>query len=1012
MPDQLKPPDEMTAEEAYAEALKRIEAAEREQATELELYDLPLRELPPEIGRLLYLETLRLSDKDGNSKVRLEYLPTEIVRLNKLQRLSLSQINLRQLPSEIVHLTQLKSLDLSQNDLTYLPSEVSQLTQLEALDLSQNNLKQLPSEIVQLEQLRLLGLSQNKLSQLLPTVGQLSQLQILFLSENYLDQLPSEITQLANLQILALSGNNISCLSPEIAQLTCLETLYLSKNNLSQLPSEIGYLTKLKELYLNENKLNQLPLEIVYLIQLEELNLSQNSLARFPLEICKLTQLKTLDLSQNNLRQLPSEIGHLSRLEDLDLSKNNLSQLPSEISQLPHLLALDLGRNNLNQFPLEICQLVQLQGLDLQQNTLSQLPSEIGQLKQLIVLDLQQNNLSELPSEISQLTELLELDLKENQKLLLPSEIINQVIEPVAIFEFWQQKMSQPHQALNEAKLVLVGQGGVGKTSLVQRLLHNDHNVDEAQTKGININQWPVPVTRQGQSVEIQLNIWDFGGQEIMHATHQFFLTKRSLYLLVLDARQGEQEGRVEYWLALINSFAGDSPILIVINKTDEHYLDLNRRGLQQKYPNIVGFVRTSARTGQGMDELKQAISRILAEMDHIDTPFPQNWYDIKQELERLQEKQNFLPYYEYQKLCQKYGIEHDSSQRVLISFLHDLGVLLNFQDDDRIRDTNILNPAWVTKGVYSLLTHPQLAQQGGVLPRQQLPQLLDATAYPLEVQGFILQMMEKFELAYPFEGGDRYLIPDLLPAEEPPFEWDEEWTLNFEYHYAVLPHSILHRFMVRQHTRIHKQDDGGQQVVWRTGVMLAYEGMLALIKADIEDKKMQISIGGSGQRRNFLSMLRFTFDSLHENITGTKPTEQVPIPGHPGVVVPYAHLLVLEENNIRQQILPGMSEMVDVQVLLGTIEEPTRRQFQGLTRQELLRLLREHFVNEELEAICFELGVEYEDLGGDTNLRKAMGLVSMMERTGRLGELVEVMGRERPFLFQGEGRRRPSVYR
>ena len=269
---------------------------------------------------------------------------------------------------------------------------------------------------------------------------------------------------------------------------------------------------------------------------------------------------------------------------------------------------------------------------------------------------------------------------------------------------------------------------------------------------------------------------------------------------------------------------------------------------------------------------------------------------------------------------------------------------------------------------------------------------------------------MEKFELAYPFEGGDRYLIPDLLPAEEPPFDWDASQTLNFEYHYAVLPHSILHRFMVRQHTRIHKINDS--QIAWRTGVMLAYEGLLALIKADIEDKKIRISISGAGQRRQFLSMLRFTFDSLHESITGTRPTEQVPIPGHPGVVVPYSHLLVLEENNIRQQILPGMSEPVDVQVLLGTIEEPAQRQFQGLTRQELLLRLREHFANEELEALCFELDVKYEDLGGDTNLRKAMGLIERMERTGRLAELVEVMGRERPFLFDPSHRYRPRVYR
>jgi internalin A len=40
---------------------------------------------------------------------------------------------------------------------------------------------------------------------------------------------------------------------------------------------------------------------------------------------------------------------------------------------------------------------------------------------------------------------------------------------------------------------------------------------------------------------QAHLNVWDFGGQEIMHATHQFFLTRRSLYLLVLSGRGAQR---------------------------------------------------------------------------------------------------------------------------------------------------------------------------------------------------------------------------------------------------------------------------------------------------------------------------------------------------------------------------------------------------------------------------------------------------------------------------------------
>ena len=69
----------------------------------------------------------------------------------------------------------------------------------------------------------------------------------------------------------------------------------------------------------------------------------------------------------------------------------------------------------------------------------------------------------------------------------------------------------------------------------------------EKKTEGINITQWPVSL-HNGE--DVRLHIWDFGGQEIMHSTHQFFLTQRSLYLLVLNGRQGHEDADADYWLS------------------------------------------------------------------------------------------------------------------------------------------------------------------------------------------------------------------------------------------------------------------------------------------------------------------------------------------------------------------------------------------------------------------------------------------------------------------------------
>ena len=107
------------------------------------------------------------------------------------------------------------------------------------------------------------------------------------------------------------------------------------------------------------------------------------------------------------------------------------------------------------------------------------------------------------------------------------------------------------------------------------------------------------------------LNVWDFGGQEIMRGTHRFFLTARSLYLLVLENRR-EDDRSVYDWLKTIRSRGGDSPVIVVINKCDGETanLRLDESGLRQEHPAIVGFVRTSCNPDE---PLAASIARLRA---------------------------------------------------------------------------------------------------------------------------------------------------------------------------------------------------------------------------------------------------------------------------------------------------------------------------------------------------------------------------------------------------------------
>jgi internalin A len=165
---------------------------------------------------------------------------------------------------------------------------------------------------------------------------------------------------------------------------------------------------------------------------------------------------------------------------------------------------------------------------------------------------------------------------------------------------------------------------------------------------------------------------------------------------------------------------------------------------------------------------------------------------------------------------------------------------------------------------------------------------------------------MGEFELCFPVSHcpAPTFLIPDILPKEQPENTKLQGDTLEFQYHYRILPDSILSRFIVLMHEKIHNRTH------WRTGVMLEYrEGAqvynIARIKSDPEDKKIFIAVSGrESTRRSFLSMIRDTFTKIHNSFANLEISQWVPVPGYPDAEpLDYDELLGLEdmgENTVR----------------------------------------------------------------------------------------------------------------
>lgn len=782
----------------------------------------------------------------------------------------------------------------AREDLTSIPGQIRDLRNIEELHLDNWNITNVPSWI-----------------------GELRSLRVLDLGENPLGPLPHEFGRLENLRALGLSRTRRGVVDDVLCHLGALEVLTLSDNALESMPPWIGDLPQLKLLSIGGNPLTSLPDTFGQLQRLTHLLMWGHHLTALPEPLRLISSLEVLDMSNEGGTAIgPGTPVQWGAVDTPLYDVTGISMMPARgIRYLPGWLADAYPRLRVLQLSGQALRALSnlpdsLEEVYLSGNLIEIFPPTVLECPRIRVLELSHNKLRDLPSDLARMQNLEYLNLMGNE-LSLPPEVLAEPLRPSAILEFTSRGLG-PTRPLDEAKLVVVGEGHVGKTSLVRRLVSNDYSDTEPKTKGIDVTAWRVDAPKGS----IKLNIWDFGGQEIMHATHQFFLTKRSLYLLVVDARQDEDQNRIEYWLKLIQSFSDRSPVIVVGNKIDEAFFDVDIRGLKGKYPDIVDIQSVSCKTGIGLADLNNLLAEVLDELPHVRDLLPAAFFEVKAELEKFDA--NYLPYAEYTKLCNHHDIQTESAQEALVGFLHDLGTVVCFRDDPRLADTNILNPEWVTGGVYRILNAHIAAQKRGLLTWDDISCILDTDDYPPERRAFIIDIMKRFELC--FESDNTFLVPDLLTKEEPDTgSWRD--ALLFEVGYHILPSSIVSRLIVRMHAAISKH------TVWRTGVVLAMDSNRAIVRADREDGVIRIAVSGpQATRRGLLTAVRGELRAIESTIPGLVGEERVPVAGYPGVWVPYRHLLELEATG-RETVVPqGLTVDLDIRELLAGVEVGTDR--------------------------------------------------------------------------------------
>jgi internalin A len=717
-------------------------------------------------------------------------------------------------------------LDLPYLGLTKIPSEISELTQLIKLNLSGNHIIKIKG-LENLTQLTEFNLNYNQLTEIKGL--ELPQLSILLLESNQLKEIKG-LEQLIQLRRLRLNGNQLTEIKG-LERLTQLRELSLYDNKLKEI-KDLEQLTQLTWLFLNGNRLKELK-------GLEQL-----------------TQLTWLSLFSNQFKEIKG-LETLTQLTQLNLGSNQLKEIKG-LETLTQLTQLDLDNN----------QLTKIKGLET--------------LTQLTQLDLNNNQLTEIPEFLLELDLQIYWDTKyaipgifigDNPFTNPPPEIIKQGNK--AIQEYFDQRRKSGEELLNEAKLILLGDGRSGKTSLANRLLGKELPKEGDRTQGVDIviGEYSFPLV---SGKDFKINIWDFAGQDKYKTLHQLFYTESSLYVMVGES--GNMTTDYDDWFQTAALFGEGSPLVLILNEFKEGIgmgsFDSNY--WKKQFPELLKEVFTvNLLTKENFAVAEQYIRFLAQTLPHTKYAFPSNWAAIRRVLNKRRNKQ-YITLKEYFKICKNNNLPERESALILSSILHKVGDCLHYQKNELLKQYVILKNEWATDAVYKILDDTIVAEQKcGFFDRSDIERIWNSDDYA-DMRPQLLELMKQFKLAYQLPGKDEFITPPLLPPASPKgYLWPTGDSLELYIEYEFLPKALLTQFIVTRHADIAE----GRTLVWRHGVILQWEDEAL---AEVSKTKLQgrdaFHIRAQGNnRKGMVTVILKTFRELHAEYKGIKYKEKVP---------------------------------------------------------------------------------------------------------------------------------------
>ncbi|TAE12199.1 MAG: hypothetical protein EAZ95_12720, partial [Bacteroidetes bacterium] len=669
-----------------------------------------------------------------------------------------------------------------------------------------------------------------------------------------------------------------------------------AENKLAYLPSCLP--PNLQALHLPGQKIHDISF-LSGLTSLAYLKLSYNQIHDISF-LAGLTGLTSLDLQNNQIHDI-SFLAGLTGLTSLELRNNQIHDI-SFLADLTGLTSLDLNNNQIQ----DISSLLGLTGLTslyLSNNQIHDI-SFLAGLTSLNALELSSNQIHDISfAFLSNFPQLKTLSLWGNPIQNIPPEIFNKWNCLESVRRYFED-LEAGKVRVYQSKVVVVGNGRVGKTCLLKRWLDNTHNPDEPSTHAITMRAHFLPELAGKMGLDhVQLNVWDFGGQDIYHSTHRLFMQTKAVFLVVWDWETEQTDTQTEVlptgeevayqnlslldWLDYVQTLGKGSPAIVVQTKTALHKKRLppSQNTIEAKGYPVAQYVSVDsaldAEPQNGFKNLRFQIECVLEEqIQGACVDLPASWWRVQVAIQALQSKgEKMLSLPAFADLCQTAGLPTESIGTVQ-SYLHDTGAF--FYRQGLFHDQIILDQQWAISAVYTLFDRQglfQRLQRYGFFKGQDLIDVWQASYKAEEQELFVsfmvscricMEISEKWE-----ERGERrervplaqreYIAPQLLPDTDVPNVG--KLYRQGEGYWVALSHPFLHE-SVMQEFILRTADYALRDNLRKHQILVEAQGDEAWVQALPKENKLLIRIKEE-KDKPILDKIRNTLADISKDITG-----------------------------------------------------------------------------------------------------------------------------------------------